>query len=296
MTASIAALLLGLSQDVGALRAAIEVRVAVVPGAEVGVTFRDLGTGDSLSLSGDVVFHAASLMKVPVMFELVAQEDDGSFGLDQPLLLVNQFASIVDGSPYALDPESDEDPSLYDRVGGRVPIRELMTRMIVRSSNLATNALIALVGAERVTARARALGASRTAVLRGVEDTKAFERGLNNRTTAADMAQLLVALERGEVSNATGTAVMRDILLRQEFEAEIPAGLPAGTPVAHKTGQITGVLHDAAIVYPRDRSPYVLAVLTRGIPDEAIARALIADVSRLVYAHVAAGHAATRSH
>lgn len=98
-----------------------------------------------------------------------------------------------------------------------------------------------------------------TVVLHGVEDTKAFERGLSNRTTAPDMAQRLVALERGEVS-------------------------------------ITGVLHDAAIVYSRDRSPYALAVLTRGIPDEAIARALIADVSRLVYAYVAAGHAATRSH
>jgi len=81
---------------------------------------------------------------------------------------------------------------------------------------------------------------------------------------------------------------MRAVLLRQEFNDEIPAGLPVGTPVAHKTGSITGVLHDAAVVYPPQRKPYVLVVLTRGISDEKIARQLIADISRLVYAHVMA--------
>jgi beta-lactamase class A len=78
---------------------------------------------------------------------------------------------------------------------------------------------------------------------------------------------------------------MRAILLAQELNDEIPAGLPPGTPVAHKTGQITGVLHDAAIVYPPGQAPYILVVLTSGIPDEKVARALIVDLSRRVYAH-----------
>ena len=88
---------------------------------------------------------------------------------------------------------------------------------------------------------------------------------------------------------------MRDILLRQEFSAEIPAGLPVGTKVAHKTGWITGVLHDAAIVYPANRKPYVLVVLTRGISDEKVARELIVDISRLVYAHIAGNRVASDS-
>ena len=79
---------------------------------------------------------------------------------------------------------------------------------------------------------------------------------------------------------------MLDILSRQEFNTAIPAGLPPGTRVAHKTGQITGVLHDAAIVYLPNTSPYVLVVLTRNIPNDRVARTLIADLSRLVYAHV----------
>jgi beta-lactamase class A len=95
----------------------------------------------------------------------------------------------------------------------------------------------------------------------------------------------MAAIQTGAAASGASTDSMRAILLRQEFNDEIPAGLPPGTPVAHKTGQITGHLHDAAIVYPKQRPPYVLVVLTRGIPDEKVARSLIADISRLVYDH-----------
>jgi beta-lactamase class A len=122
-------------------------------------------------------------------------------------------------------------------------------------------------------------------VLRGVEDSKAYEAGLSNTTTARDLAVLMEAIETDRAASTSSCRLMRDILLRQELNDEIPAGLPPGTPVAHKTGSITGVLHDAAIVYPRGREPYVLVVLTRGISDERIARSLIADISRLAYEH-----------
>ena len=84
---------------------------------------------------------------------------------------------------------------------------------------------------------------------------------------------------------------MRAVLLAQEYAAEIPAGVPAGVPVAHKTGWIRGVLHDAALVYPPGRAPYVLVVLTRGVEDERLARAAIVDVSRAVWGAVVAGGA-----
>ena len=211
--------------------------------------------------------------------------DAGALSLEQPVPLVNQFASIVDGSPYALNPQDDEDASLYARLGQPVPVRELVERMIVRSSNLATNTVITLVDPRRVTRTLRHLGARRMTVLRGVEDGKAYARGLNNTTTARDLATLLTALERGRAASPSSTQAMRSILLAQELNQEIPAGLPPGTPVAHKTGQISGVLHDAALVYPPGRPPYVLVVLTSGIPDEQVARALIVDLSRRVFAH-----------
>lgn len=275
------------------LEARVRARVAQTPGAEAGVAYWRLdGRPDSLFIEADTSFHAASTMKVPVMIELFRQVDAGGLSLDQPILLVNRFGSIVDGTPYALDAGDDSDSSMYRRVGQRVSVRELMDHMIERSSNLATNALIALVGADRTTQSMRALGASRIQVRRGVEDQKAYDRGLNNTTTARDLGIILAAIAQDRAASPRSCAAMRDILLRQQFNSMIPAGLPPGTPVAHKTGDITAHRHDAAIVYPPGGPPYVLVVLTRGVEDGAVLEQLVADLSRIVWEHARGGASA----
>jgi beta-lactamase class A len=274
------------SGGIDSLRASIGRRVAEVKGSRVGVAFRNLATGDTLFIGADESFHAASTMKLPVMIELFRRIDAGGLSLDQGILLINQFRSIADSSTYTLDATADSDSLAYTLMGTRVAVRDLIDHMITRSSNLATNALIELVGADRANATAHALGARNIRVLRGVEDTPAFRAGMNNTTTARDLAVLMEAIETGRAASRASCDAMRDILSRQEFNSEIPAGLPKGTKVAHKTGFITAVLHDAAIVYPAGRSPYVLVVLTRGIPEETVARRLITDISRLVYDYV----------
>lgn len=285
------ALLLVMSITLGAppdttLERELRARIAAYPGALVAVAWRDLGRGDSLFIDADTSLHAASTMKVPVMIELFRRVDAGELSLDDAVPLDNRFRSIVDGSPYALDAGDDSDSTLYARTGSRVPIRELIDRMIVRSSNLATNAVIDLAGGgERITRTMRGLGARDIQVRRGVEDIKAFRAGLNNTTTARDLAAILTALERGAAASPASTAAMREILMRQEFNDGIPAGLPPGVRVAHKTGWITGIHHDAAIVYPPDEPPYVLVILTRGIADSAAARALIAELAGVIHAH-----------
>ena len=275
------------------LRTHIENRIAQVAGATVGVAFRDLSRGDALFIGADERFHAASTMKVPVMIELFRQIDRHRLSLDQRFELKNEFSSIVDASPYRLNADDDSDSLVYTWVGTKVSIHDLLEHMITRSSNLATNTLIGLVGAQAANATAHALGARDIDVLRGVEDGKAYAAGMNNMTTARDLATLMAAIETGAAASRASTDSMRAVLLRQQFNDEIPAGLPPGTRVAHKTGQITGHLHDAAIVYPQRRGPYVLVVLTRGIEDEKVARSLIADVSRLVYEHANRGPGAS---
>jgi beta-lactamase class A len=278
------ALLLAAAQSRDSTLDKIRARIQQDSGAQVGIAYMDLGSGDTLFLNADTSFHAASTMKVPVMIELFRRASAGSFGMGQRLMLVNQFASIVDGSPYGLDSTSDSDTTLYHRVGGRVAIDTLLRLMITRSSNFATNTLIELVGAGQVTRTMRSLGAQRIQVLRGVEDGKAYDKGLNNTTTARDLATILRAIEEGRAGSPDATREMRDILLAQQFNEKIPAGLPPGIRVAHKTGEITAHSHDAAIVYPPGRRPYVLVVLTRGIQDGAKASKLISDISSIVYA------------
>lgn len=266
-----------------AVRAKLIARIAQVPGAQVGLSVRDLRTGQTLSIDGDTVFHAASTMKVPVLFALFREFQSGRMKADRRVLLVNQFRSIVDSSVYTLSASDDSDSSVYAMVGHEVPLRELATRMITHSSNLATNALITLLDPRRITLQTREWGATRMQVLRGVEDNAAFRAGLNNTVTANDLVALFASLERGQVANRASTREMLSILEAQAFNDEIPAGLPPGTRVAHKTGWITATQHDAGLVFPPDRPPYAIAILTRGITDQQIANRLMADCSRIVW-------------
>ena len=273
--------------DVATVRAQLIARIAQVPGAQVGISVQDLASTRRLNIDGDTVMHAASTMKVPVLFALFREFESGRLTSTQALLLQNRFKSIVDQSAYTLNPNDDSDSTVYGMVGKEVPLRELATRMITHSSNLATNALIELLDPQRITALTRTFGATQMMVRRGVEDNLAFRAGLNNTTTANDLVALFVALHRGRVANAASTRDMLAILEAQAFNDEIPAGLPPGTRMAHKTGSITGVLHDAGLVYPTTRAPYAIAMLTRNIPDEKVARALMADCSRIIWTWLA---------
>lgn len=254
-------------------------------GATVGLYYRALGSGDSLAYAADRRFHAASTMKVPVMVQVYRDRDAGRLALDDSLVVKRQFASIVDGSAYALDPADDSDSTLYARIGGRASIGELVELMITVSSNLATNLLIAQVGADRANATAHALGADSIAVLRGVEDGKAYAAGRNNTLTARDLGRVLAAIAEGRAASDSSCRAMLGVLRRQRFTEGIPASLPVGTIVAHKTGSITAVYHDAGIVTTPGGRTYVLVVLTRGLENQADAHRLVADLSRIVYEH-----------
>ena len=257
--------------------------IIAASGAEVAVAYRPLqtpGTGEIL-IDADKTFHAASTMKVPVMIELFRQAEAGTLSLDDPIAVTNTFKSIVDGSPYELSATEDSDGEVYKAVGRTMTLRQLIAASITVSSNLATNILIEKLGAENIRKTVAALGADGMLVLRGVEDQKAFDKGLNNATTARALMVLMEKIARGQAVSAAASRQMADILRMQQFNDAIPAGLPPGTPVGHKTGSITRIHHDAAIVYAG--KPYVLVLLTRGIQDGKKSAALMADISRVVY-------------
>lgn len=250
-------------------------------GADVAVAYQSLDGRASWYLRPDEPFHAASTMKVPVLIELYHQAHQGKLRLDDTLVIRNEFRSLADGSPYALDPSDDSEADLYRAAGSTRTLAQLCELMITVSSNLATNLLIERLGVGNIQQGVHALGADGMKVLRGVEDSKAFQAGLNNTTTARALAQLMGAIARGAAVDAASSRAMSGILERQTFNDGIPAGLPAGTRVAHKTGEITKIQHDAAIVYaPR---PFVLVILTRGIADPKESSALIATITRELY-------------
>lgn len=250
-------------------------------GAEVSVAFRTLNGEQQLLIEPDEVYHAASTMKVPVMIELFRQANDGTLRLDDPLTITNSFSSIMDGSPYELSVGDDSDAQVYARLGDTMTLIELCEAMITVSSNLATNLLIEELGADNIRRTVSELGGDGMSVLRGVEDTKAFEAGKSNTTTARALLVLLEHIARGEAVSEEASRDMVAILARQQFNDAIPAGVPRDVRVAHKTGNITRIHHDAAIV--EASIPYVLVVLVRGVDDENESARLITEISRAVY-------------
>jgi beta-lactamase class A len=256
------------------------------PGVVIAVDYENLATGAVYRRNENESFLAASTMKLPVMMALFQAVDGGELRLDAPVPVRNQFQSLLDGSPYTLDPKDDSDPDLYPAVGSALPLEDLIRRMIVRSSNLATNLLVEKIGALRATDLMRGLGAYRIQVLRGVEDQKAYLAQMNNTVTAGDLAIALKALVDGSTFSPASSRKMIEILAAQQFNEKIPAYLPPGTVVAHKTGDIEGVHHDVALVYPSGlagEKPYVLVILTTGFLDEASANQAIAEISRTVW-------------
>jgi len=273
------------ARDVDSLRKAIEAEIGQ-SGAEVSLAFKDLQTGDTLFIREKDMVHAASTMKVPVLIEVFKQAEEGKFRLDDRIVVKNEFQSIVDGSPYSLNKEDDSDPEIYGLIGKSLTVRDLAERMITVSSNMATNILIELVKPGSIMSTLELLGIRRMRVLRGVEDGKAFEKGWNNQTDAFDLLKVMESIASGRAGSLASCREMTLILEKQKFRGGIPAGLPPGIEVANKTGSISGMEHDAAIVFPPGRKPYILVVLTRGLKSPEEGEKLISRLSRLIYGRI----------
>ena len=243
------------------LQRALDV-IADGSGARFGIWFKDLASGRTLSKNSSIVMHAASTMKTPVLLEVLRRVDAGTMKLSDELPVKNEFKSLVDGSPFSIGLEESDGPTMK-KLGGTATLEFLVTEMIVRSSNLATNLVLSLVGPANVQTFTESLGAPTVKVRRCVEDSKAFDKGLNNETDAAGMGAVMEAAVRSPRLSAAARSKAWEILTGQTFNEEIPAGLhpQSGAVVGHKTGSISSVQHDAAIVRLPDGREYVLVLM-----------------------------------
>ncbi|HET9752488.1 MAG TPA: serine hydrolase [Myxococcales bacterium] len=250
------------------LEQALALILAAHPAQTISVAMHDPESGQRIELHARERMHAASTMKLAVLlaaFRLHAP-------LEKPVRVENRFPSLA-GGEYAVDPGDDDDPWPYTQLGKEVPLGVLIEHMIARSSNLATNLVMRTLRAPEVERVCRELGARDIRILRGVEDLEAHEKGLDNLATAHDLALLLEAAPPEAVA----------VLEKQELDGGIRGGVPSGTRVAQKTGDITRHHHDAALVFPKGRRPYVLVVMTRGFETGGEAFAVVREISRTVY-------------
>jgi len=248
----------------------------------LGISFYDYESTIQWSYNADTYFHAASTMKLAVLLGVFRQVAIGELTTDAPVHVRNRFTSIVNQEPFMLDLRRDADPGVYGNLGKTMTIQQLAYQMITTSSNLATNLLCEVIGIATIQRALDELEISGIRVLRGVEDQEAFEAGLNNEVTANGLLRLLRIVAEEKAYSKSATEQMLKIMLDQQYKSGIPAGLPKAARVAHKTGNISSVHHDAGIVYIDGRKPYVLVVLTKFLPEVGRSSA-VADVSKDIF-------------
>jgi beta-lactamase class A len=257
-------------------------------GAEsIGIYFEQ-PDGKVFEKNADEIFHAASTMKVPVMMEVFKQIEAGKLKLDQQVTVKNQFASIIDGSPFSLNIEDDSDPDLYKEIGKQLPLENLLNRMINSSSNLATNMIIEMVEAENVQKLVQEIGAKDMTVLRGVEDIKAYEAGKNNQTSARSLGICYKAILDPKRFSESSRNTMIEILRSQHWQEGIGAGLKAkerGLKVASKNGWITEINHDSGIIEDQNGKRFIMVIMTRGVKEEKDGWKLIAELANEIWNH-----------
>ncbi|MBI4318395.1 MAG: serine hydrolase [Chloroflexi bacterium] len=234
-----------------------------VPGPEVatfGVAIKHLPTGRAAYWNADRSVEAASLLKLPALYEAYRQRSMGLLSFAEQLVITEQHVELAFGSSPV-------------EVGESLTVEQALELMITLSDNASAVALLDRLGYYNVNRSTSELGLEHTVV------------ATDSTTSARDMLRFFETLARLEAVDAEASQEMIARLLRQRVNDRIPAWLPPGTPVAHKTGNLPGVYHDAGIVYTPD-GPLVLVMLTDGATDYALVRDSMAGLAAQVYEYV----------
>lgn len=261
-----------------AVRTELDDLIRRAPGT-VGLVIEDLATGERLEWSPEARFPSASIIKIPILVEALRQAEEGTVRLDQMVPVPDD--AKVGGSGILKELTSVESLSLLD----------LLTLMIVVSDNTATNLCIDVLGLETINRTIASLGLTGTQLQRKMFDYEARDRGLENITTAADIARLLRLIATRQILTPEACDLAIDIMARQQVRDRLPLYLPDDMHVAHKTGELPGVRHDSGVIF-FDSGPVIVVALTQGFPDPLSqsvfggdASALIAQIPRVLLKH-----------
>ena len=309
LSAAAGMLALALASPSGAqpLQQRLEKAVRAFPGT-LGIAVKNLDTGESFAVNGDLRFPTASLIKVAVMVETFHRIAEGKLKADTTVTLSDS------------DKAGDE-PVVLNQLGAgiRLTVADLLALMIAFSDNTATNLLVGLVGAGNTDRRMESYGLPNTKIFRPTfrdgradvfpELEKEFGLGM---TTPREAARLMELIARGEVVNPTACARMLAILEKQQDRAMIPRSLPIDREkivVANKTGWDEEKLPDAsgfkgdirtdAAYVKSPKAHYVIAICARRVKDKSPGvdnQALVtgALLSRMVYEAFGRGQTGVR--
>ena len=241
-------------------------------GGSFSVYAINLGTGERIALNEKKPYPSASLIKVPILVELLRQSCRGEIDLESRVRVSGMY-------------QENETGILVHLTGcPEFTVRDLALLMIVLSDNAAANILIDLVGMEAVNATMRSLGLSSTILARKLCDWTAQKAGRENLCTAEDMVNLLAKLARREALPPPACDEAVKILLSQQQKDKLALMLPEDVKVASKDGELSNVDHTAGIVWT-DSLSYAICILSKDTRDRASRKLAISTISKAIFDH-----------
>lgn len=225
------------------------------------VVVSDPAAGYRFARNDDMQFYSASLYKVWLLVEAYAQASAGSISLDDTYITISQ--SDLPWEDGWLTP-----------AGTELSVREALEMSITWSDNSTSLALLRTLGRDNVNKTLRALGLRAT----WLDDVG------GNLTTARDMARLFTLMLQGRIATPAASNEMVELLKRQQVNDRLPAGLPEGAAVAHKTGNLWDVAHDAGIIWTPFGARVAVVLTARAASYEEVVT-LAASVASAAYAN-----------
>jgi len=242
----------------------------------IAVVVKDLKTNEEIKINENQIFPSASTIKILIMSELLNRVNQGTLSLDDKIEITPDLMTGGDGILKELKP------------GNKFTLEEIMTLMIIVSDNMATNILINLLGMDNINKTIQALGLKNTKLQRRMMDSEAAKQGKENLITANDLAHVLELIYNGKNVNEKYSRLMLDVLKRQQVRGRLDLYLPEDVLIAHKTGDLDKLEHDAGIVFLPDRE-YIICVLTNETISNKDGREIIGKISKMVYDKYLAG-------
>lgn len=242
---------------------------------EAGVVIVDLETGKRFEYLADLEIAAASLTKIPILIAALEAAEEGDINLSMKIALRDSHKLTGSGLMRYMEP------------GTALSVSRLLALMMYDSDNTATHIISRLVGLDDLRAAFKRMGLEKTNLARYVADYHARSRGLENVTTATEMAMLLEGIYHETLLSRRVSQQSLGFLKNARSTDRIPKYLPVKTLIAHKTGLERAVCHDAGIVFT-PKGDFAIVVLTRH-PNKFSTKSkeLIARLSKHAYAFFA---------
>lgn len=231
---------------------------------------KNLSTGKTFSYNEDVIFPSASIIKLLIMCEILRKVKIGRLKLDDKITINDDKKTHGDGFLKYLEP------------GHSFSVKELVTIMIILSDNTAANILIDMAGINDINAFSAELGLKNTILKRKMMDFDAARKGKENLTCAKDICTYFDLLYQGKIIDSFYSKLMIDILKKQHIDGRINLYLPQNITLAHKTGTLCNLEHDAGILYTAE-SDYIMCIFTKEGESNGKCREFIGNIAKSFY-------------